>query len=780
MLLVKRNNIYYWLIFIIISIICIVICKNIKLNQNIIGLLPYKANKTSITYIKKLQLLNKIFIDLGVSNVIPQKLQLSILKKSAELLGNDIKKSNIFTDTFIKLPNNYQLNLIHLLLPYLGNLATNRDLKYINNILKPKYIHKALVTDFTLINMPILPISNIIRIDPLGLSKILISKLESIKPKKNAFINQGFLISKDKKHLLIWTTSKLALTDAKNAEIVNKVLNKFFKKDLSPGVRATVIGALPHTIANSRAIKSDLKRLLPLTSIALLLLFLIFFRDLRLLCAISIPFLCAPIAIIITAIILNWHIYAIALGFGLVLFGIAVDYSVHIYFSLKSTLEPNKLILKKIKKPLISAYLTTIGVFIILLFSEVPSHRQMALLSIIGLTLSFWISWILVPTLIKKPREITHNKKTIIKKINKYKAGSLISIWLVIVIIGFVFWYKLHYNIKLTSLEYIPNYISNNEKIFHKIWGNNSKAILIVVDNNSLLKALDINDAIYNNLKVKHIKLVSISPILPGPLKQYNNLKRWNNFWKQKKDIFCLIKREAKQLGFSPQAFQPFFNIIFHHKILLPKLLLNSDIKLFIKNFIFNIKNHYYILTIISNDHLTKIINKLDLNPCVHIISNTIWQRNIEKLLHKDLLRLSIAAAIMILLIVWIYFKNIWDIIAALSPVIASLSAMSLFNFFTKGNINILNILMGIMIIGLSVDYGIFIVSSFEKEISKSTKIAVTMCALSTLIGFGALALAKHPALKALGTTVLVGILAAWPTAIWITPSILSLAKNGK
>jgi predicted exporter len=50
---------------------------------------------------------------------------------------------------------------------------------------------------------------------------------------------------------------------------------------------------------------------------------------------------------------------------------------------------------------------------------------------------------------------------------------------------------------------------------------------------------------------------------------------------------------------------------------------------------------------------------------------------------------------------------------------------------------------------------------------------------LSTLSGFGVLAFAVHPALQALGLTVLIGIGAAWPTALWISP-LLAGVKEGK
>jgi len=59
-----------------------------------------------------------------------------------------------------------------------------------------------------------------------------------------------------------------------------------------------------------------------------------------------------------------------------------------------------------------------------------------------------------------------------------------------------------------------------------------------------------------------------------------------------------------------------------------------------------------------------------------------------------------------------------------------------------------------------------------------TSALAVSLCALSTLIGFGVLAFAEHPALHALGITVLVGIGAAWPVALLVSPAFLTIGKG--
>jgi predicted RND superfamily exporter protein len=51
------------------------------------------------------------------------------------------------------------------------------------------------------------------------------------------------------------------------------------------------------------------------------------------------------------------------------------------------------------------------------------------------------------------------------------------------------------------------------------------------------------------------------------------------------------------------------------------------------------------------------------------------------------------------------------------------------------------------------------------------TEKAVLVSGLTTLAGFGALALALHPALHTIGVTVLLGIGAAFPSALLVIPA---------
>ena len=73
---------------------------------------------------------------------------------------------------------------------------------------------------------------------------------------------------------------------------------------------------------------------------------------------------------------------------------------------------------------------------------------------------------------------------------------------------------------------------------------------------------------------------------------------------------------------------------------------------------------------------------------------------------------------------------------------------------------------------GLSADYGIFMVCGRDADTTETTRRAVFVSGLTTLAGFGVLILARHPALHALGLTVFSGIAVAMLTAVFLLPGL--------
>ncbi len=87
--------------------------------------------------------------------------------------------------------------------------------------------------------------------------------------------------------------------------------------------------------------------------------------------------------------------------------------------------------------------------------------------------------------------------------------------------------------------------------------------------------------------------------------------------------------------------------------------------------------------------------------------------------------------------------------------------------------LQLFNILALLLILGMGVDYGIFLLENPERHATRPF-LSVTLAAASTLLAFGLLALSATPALHAFGLTMLLGIGLSW----FLTPAFMPLTKS--
>ncbi|MBU1567273.1 MAG: hypothetical protein KJ630_16825, partial [Proteobacteria bacterium] len=550
--------------------------------------------------------------------------------------------------------------------------------------------------------------------------------------------------------------------------------------------------SLPHTLANSQSIKQDLRMLLPVASVLLLILLCFTLRDIRAFAVFIVPFLAAPPAIGLTCLVYG-DLTGIALGFGIVLLGIAVDFSIHLYLSLIGGGGSRQDILKEVGKPMFFAALTTMGVFVVLLFSQVVSHRQMALLALSGVALALVFSWLLIPTIAKvRPAIDQKSMGKWLEKIFSFRHPVLVvGLWGMFLLLGLLSWPQLRYNGDLRALDVPNRQVIDDEKHFSATWGDKGEQAFVVAEGASLAEVLDRNASVATFLHgQKATKYQSFAPLLPGPSTQAENLEGWHRFWASlRPDFDRRFVAEAVALGFTEQAFTPFFSWLDRQpEALSPESFLGGPLQPLFASMLKTPgasddkgDNKYLAMTTVAIDKTTlpALLEFAESDPKVTVLAALKWRAEVERLLRHDIVTLSLAAGIVTLLLVSLQFRQLRAVAAVLAPVLSALAAMSLYCWLADGQLNMMHLIMGIMVIGLSVDYGIFIVCAKLSPGSITSAKAVSICAASSLIGFGVLAFAGHPALNALGITVLIGIGVAWPAALLVSPALLEIGKKG-
>ena len=148
----------------------------------------------------------------------------------------------------------------------------------------------------------------------------------------------------------------------------------------------------------------------------------------------------------------------------------------------------------------------------------------------------------------------------------------------------------------------------------------------------------------------------------------------------------------------------------------------------------------------------------------------------------------TIKAAIYIFVAVLIFllasFRNIKYTVLAIAPLIIGLVWMLGIYPLLGFKINIINIVVIPLVIGMGIDFGIHLAHRFQVEqdihtVYTYTGKAVFLSAFTTMIGFGSLALiGKFPSMASVGVVLFFGIAACLAAALFVLPALLSIGKK--
>jgi predicted exporter len=142
----------------------------------------------------------------------------------------------------------------------------------------------------------------------------------------------------------------------------------------------------------------------------------------------------------------------------------------------------------------------------------------------------------------------------------------------------------------------------------------------------------------------------------------------------------------------------------------------------------------------------------------------------------RTLLQIAIGS-VCVLVVLLLRYRDARRAVAAFLP--ALLTALLVLSGFALTGIapNLLHAVSLLMVMGMGVDYGIFVVDAVEtpEEIGP-TLVSCLLCCLTTILGFGALALSSQPALRAIGVTTGAGV----ALSLLLAPVALLLLRGGE
>ena len=138
------------------------------------------------------------------------------------------------------------------------------------------------------------------------------------------------------------------------------------------------------------------------------------------------------------------------------------------------------------------------------------------------------------------------------------------------------------------------------------------------------------------------------------------------------------------------------------------------------------------------------------------------------------------ASLIGTILLIIIIFRRVQPLLLNLLVVVVGISVALVGSFAVFGELHVASLLFGTSMIGVSVDYGLYYTSSVFDPSSGGTPRerlhrvmpGILLGVLTTLLGYGALALAPFPGLRQIAVFSIIGILAAFATVVLWLPAL--------
>jgi 1-acyl-sn-glycerol-3-phosphate acyltransferase len=657
----------------------------------------------------------------------------------------------------------------------------DNDYRFLDSLITPASIHSVVERDYKRLLSPAgFALKKMIIQDPLGLTFRSLNKLKSLQAGDNFDILDGFLLSKDRKNLLIFLTpanrSSETSRNGKLLQGLEKYLNELTAAS-KPKINGQYFGAIAFAVGNANQIKKDI--LLTLI-IALCLIFLLigwYFKSIKIPLLGFLPALFGGGFALAVVYLLKGSVSVISLGIGSVILGLIVDYALYLItlFQKKGDMI---VVLKEMTLTIFLCCLTTAGAFLCLVFLNSTVLNDLGLFAALSVAGAAFFALVILPHFLSQwdiKSDKGHNN--LIDWVSGFSfEQSKVFVILLMLVTGFSFLYlpKVKFEDNMMALNFTPGKLRNMEKNLDKITGATLKTMYLVSTGKDLDDALRRLENTENNLEylkstgVIH-RISGCGKLLLSDSLQRLRIRQWNHFW-TKDRIYMLnyeLNKAAISFHFRKNAFDPFLKNLTREFTVFNPFELNILTSGILSDYISETQHLSMVTTLIRVKQEDKkiIYQTFEGKPGTVIFDKEILAEHFVANVKHDFDLLVKLSMVFVTLLLLLTFGRIETGLTTALPMFVSWFITLGFMGITGIRFNIFNIIVSSFIFGLGVDYSILMMRGllFEyrygtKEIS-SYKTSILLSSATTLFGVGALFFALHPALNSIALVSVFGII---------------------
>ena len=781
-------------LFFFSSLILLFLTVRIHLKADILDMLPsgdpvvddYKLIQTGF---KQLDLM---LIDIGPRD--SRKTVSDIdLTSVADQLSTLLRRSKLFDQVQGKISPGDIEQALELLALHRGNLFTVEDQNLLQNKLTPAAIRESLSHwKRQLLETPAPYLAQMFSRDPLNIDEMLLRKLSFTGISANKLkMRNGWMFTYDLQHILIVSEPRYhAGNEQRTDELIEFMTSAIRQSEAAAekrDVRIAYIANHRFTRINAGMLRSDIKRTMALSLLAISIMVILVFRRPALFVVFTLlpAFYGGLFATALTVLFFR-DVSAISLGCGAMLMGIVVDFSIHILYHLDQnetcTQEIVIQTLSELAMPILVTSGTTLIAFMALMLSVLPGYVQIGTFSSLGIVGSLLFSILGLPLLIphlkprKEPIVAMHKIYLPFFRWSRENRKFIRFFLILMTLLAGLGVARLEFDGDVRNLNASTPSIDRDVSDIMQTYGDPTMETSVVVKGSTRDEAMMHNDLLFRELTVLQergaIRFVSsIAPIVPSQAVQRENLERWRSFWNQERvgRLKNDLNAVSVEMRLDPARLAHFLDGIQDTTTpLTVEDLEAGPLTRALSTRVSSIQEGFMVLSSFepaNRDSAKQVLPLLKSRiPGIVAANGQSLVARMVQLVKQEMTKLGSITLFFVALAMISYAKRPTEFLRLILPLLVSL-------FWTFGimgwlgiKLNIVNDMVVVFVFGLVDDYCLFLHTAWRKflegvpEFLTQTSGAITVSAATTILGALALTFARHPALHSMGTTALLGI----------------------
>lgn len=616
--------------------------------------------------------------------------------------------------------------------------------------------------------------------DPMGATLGVLDRLRRLEG-QTLGSEDGILFSEDGAHAFVFVTGRGSAFDADTQKRFLHDLDDSLAKAGGGGlVKLEVSSVAKYTVVSEKMIRGDIERIGTLSTLGILLLFGLFFRSLRMLLLALVPLLFGTILATVASFFLFGSVHGVTLAFGSSLLGVGIDYAEH-YFS-HFSLSPERgadRVMHEVRPGLGLGALTTIVGLAGIAWADFPGAKELAIFSCLAVlgsligTIVFLPPW--MPADYKRPPLPVHLERAALHWLAALRRRKSLA-WLSLAACGVLTlgMARAHFVDDVTVLLATdPVVAAEDQRVRGRITRAEPGRFAVVLGQ-SEQEALERLDATTQALAAAHDDGLVEHYVPLGELLRSEKAQR--DSFRAAKESVPEFERALQAQGFELAPFRPYVDSLAGEPVVLtPARLIDSPLGDLVRPLCPTLGTKQgYIIPLGGVPSLEKLRERL---PQATVIDERALLESTYSHVRQRVLQLVGGGLFVVLAILRVRYRTWRTALAAFVPgALAGFLTIGTFGWLGVP-LNVLHAVGLVLVLSMGVDFGIFVAEgrASDEETARAL-VGIFTATLTTLLSFGLLAWSQSPALRALGSTMSLGLV--W--SLLLCPAVFILAEHVK